>query len=296
MKANELEAVDDSLKLGESIHTDDAVRSYFKKIGKISLLSKEEELDLARRIEIGDEQAKELMISSNLRLVVSVAKRYASGSNMSLLDLIQEGNIGLIKAVEKFDYSKGFKFSTYAIWWIRQAITRAIGDQSKTIRIPAHMNELMNHVRKAGKQFFAEKGKEPTIEDLAVMMDLPPERLEDIQKYYGDTLSLDTPIGDSYDSVIMDFVEDDRIPEQFASVEQEMLAEQLASILRDLPEREQQILRLRFGLEDGQTHTLEEVGMVFNVTRERIRQIEARALKRIRMNRKIQHLKTYLEN
>lgn len=296
MKANELEAVDDSLKLGESIHTDDAVRSYFKKIGKISLLSKEEELDLARRIELGDEQAKELMISSNLRLVVSVAKRYASGSNMSLLDLIQEGNIGLIKAVEKFDYSKGFKFSTYAIWWIRQAITRAIGDQSKTIRIPAHMNELMNHVRKAGKQFIAEKGKEPTIEDLAVMMDLPPERLEDIQKYYGDTLSLDTPIGDSYDSVIMDFVEDDRIPEQFASVEQEMLAEQLASILRDLPEREQQILRLRFGLEDGQTHTLEEVGMVFNVTRERIRQIEARALKRIRMNRKIQHLKTYLEN
>lgn len=296
MKANELEAVDDSLKLGESIHTDDAVRSYFKKIGKISLLSKEEELDLARRIEIGDEQAKELMISSNLRLVVSVAKRYASGSNMSLLDLIQEGNIGLIKAVEKFDYSKGFKFSTYAIWWIRQAITRAIGDQSKTIRIPAHMNELMNHVRKAGKQFIAEKGKEPTIEDLAVMMDLPPERLEDIQKYYGDTLSLDTPIGDSYDSVIMDFVEDDRIPEQFASVEQEMLAEQLASILRDLPEREQQILSLRFGLKDGQTHTLEEVGIVFNVTRERIRQIEARALKRIRMNRKIQHLKTYLEN
>lgn len=296
MKANELEAVDDSLKLGESIHTDDAVRSYFKKIGKISLLSKEEELDLARRIELGDEQAKELMISSNLRLVVSVAKRYASGSNMSLLDLIQEGNIGLIKAVEKFDYSKGFKFSTYAIWWIRQAITRAIGDQSKTIRIPAHMNELMNHVRKAGKQFIAEKGKEPTIEDLAVMMDLPPERLEDIQKYYGDTLSLDTPIGDSYDSVIMDFVEDDRIPEQFASVEQEMLAEQLASILRDLPEREQQILRLRFGLKDGQTHTLEEVGIVFNVTRERIRQIEARALKRIRMNRKIQHLKTYLEN
>ncbi len=274
----------------------DSIRSYLREIGKYPLLTGEEEVELAKRIEKGDEEAKATMINSNLRLVVSVAKRYVRSSKMTLLDLIQEGNLGLIKAVDKFDYTKGFKFSTYAMWWIRQAITRSIADQGRTIRIPVHMKERMNKLTKTTRQFVSDHGRDPTTEELAEILDITEERVEKIIQLYGDTISLDTPIGEEEDAVLMNFVADDEMPEISSSVVQTMLGDELDDVLSILTEREQKILRLRFGFDDGRIWTLEEVGQVFDVTRERIRQIEAKSLRRLRMNRDTKKLKAYLEN
>ena len=274
----------------------DSIRSYLREIGKYPLLTAEEEIEIAKRILEGDELAKETMINSNLRLVVSVAKKYVRGTKLTLLDLIQEGNLGLIKAVDKFDYTKGFKFSTYAMWWIRQAITRAIADQGRTIRIPVHMKERMNKLTKASRSFVSDMGREPTTEELAQMLDITEERVETIVQLYGDTISLETPIGDEEDAVLMNFVADDEMPAIFSNVEQVMLGKELDEVLSILTEREQRILRLRFGFYDGKIWTLEEVGKEFNVTRERIRQIEAKALRRLRMNRDTKKLKAYLED
>ena len=286
-----LEEVDEAV-----LNLEDSVRTYLKEIGTIPLLTKEEELDLAIRIEEGEAGARELMASANLRLVVSVAKRYVRGSNMTLLDLIQEGNIGLLKAVEKFDYHKGYKFSTYAMWWIRQAITRAIADQARTIRIPVHMKEQMNRITRLSRKFLAEHGREATAGELARLMGMPAERMEEIIGLYGDTISLDTPIGEEEDSMLMDFVADESMPEQFAVIEHVMLGEQLDELLSALSERERMVIRLRFGFVDGRIWTLEEVGKEYHVTRERIRQIEAKALKRLRMRRECKTLLSYLEN
>lgn len=259
----------------DNIHYDmeDSVRTYLKEIGIFPLLKAEEEMELAKRIENGDQIAKEIMTNGNLRLVVSVAKRYVNGSNMSLLDLIQEGNIGLMKAVEKFDYRKGYKFSTYAMWWIRQAITRAIADQSRTIRIPVHMKEQMNKITRASRKFLVDNGREPSISELSELMNIPKAKMEEIMKLYGDTISLETPIGTEEESVLIDFLQDENMPEQFSSVEQVILGEQLNEILSGLSEREQRIIRLRFGFIDGRIWTLEEVGREYKLTRERIRQI-----------------------
>lgn len=276
-------------------YSEDSVRAYLKEIGKIPLLSAEEEVETAKRIEAGDDTAKEEMINTNLRLVVSVAKRYVAGSNMTLLDLVQEGNIGLLKAVDKFDYHRGYKFSTYAMWWVRQAITRAIADQSRTIRIPVHMKEHMNKISRVKRRFLTEHEREPSVEELAETMEMPISRMEEILKLYGDTISLDTPIGDGDDTVLMDFVADDNMPEQFASAEHTMMGEEIDKILLGLTDREQRILRLRFGFLDGRIWTLEEVGKEYHVTRERIRQIEARALRRLQMKRETKKLKSYLE-
>lgn len=297
-----IEEKEDDVKVKEGTsgnelpYVDDSIRAYLREIGKYPLLTAEEEIKIAKLIEEGDEQAKETMTNSNLRLVVSVAKKYARGNNMSLLDLIQEGNLGLLKAVEKFDYKRGYKFSTYAMWWIRQAITRAIADQARTIRIPVHMKERMNRLTKVSRKFLAETGREPTTEDLADIMDLPIERVENIVQLYGDTISLDTPVGDEEDAVLMNFVADEDMPELFSSVEQVMLGREIDDVLSVLTDREQRILRLRFGFEDGKIWTLEEVGKEFNVTRERIRQIEAKALRRLRMSGDTKKLKAYLES
>lgn len=282
-------------RIAELPYVVDSIRSYLREIGKYPLLSAEEEVEVAKRIESGDELAKEKMINSNLRLVVSVAKRYVNGSKMTLLDLIQEGNLGLIKAVDKFDYHKGYKFSTYAMWWIRQAITRAIADQARTIRIPVHMKERMNKLTKASRKFLADNGRDPTTEELAEILDIEEDRVESIVQLYGDTISLDTPIGDEEDAVLMNFVADEEMPGILSSVEQVMLGQELNEVLSILTDREQRILRLRFGFEDGKIYTLEEVGREFDVTRERIRQIEAKALRRLRMSRDTKKLKAYLE-
>lgn len=274
--------------------TEDSVRAYLKEIGNIPLLTQEQEVETARKIERGDEIAKKMMANANLRLVVSVAKRYVRGSNMTLLDLIQEGNIGLLKAIEKYDYHKGYKFSTYAMWWIRQAMTRAIADQSRTIRIPVHMKELMSKITRTSRQFLADTGRDPSLTELSELMNISKERMIDIYKWYGDTISLDAPVGEE-DSMIMDFVADDSMPEQFASVEHVMLGQEINSILAGLSEREQRVIRLRFGLVDGKVWTLEEVGREYHVTRERIRQIEARALRRLRMKRETKKLRAYLD-
>ena len=282
-------------RIAELPYVVDSIRSYLREIGKYPLLTAEEEVEVAKGVESGDELAKEKMINSNLRLVVSVAKRYVNGSKMTLLDLIQEGNLGLIKAVDKFDYHKGYKFSTYAMWWIRQAITRAIADQARTIRIPVHMKERMNKLTKASRKFLADNGRDPTTEELAEILDIEEDRVESIVQLYGDTISLDTPIGDEEDAVLMNFVADDEMPEILSSVEQVMLGQELNEVLSILTDREQRILRLRFGFEDGRIYTLEEVGREFDVTRERIRQIEAKALRRLRMSRDTKKLKAYLE-
>lgn len=280
----------------EESYTGDAVRIYLKEVGKIPLLTAEQELEIARKMEQGDQEARKVMVNSNLRLVVSVAKRYAKGNSMTLLDLIQEGNIGLIKAVEKFDYQMGFKFSTYAIWWIRQSITRAIADQSRTIRLPVHMKELMGRINRFFRKYTADTGKEPTLEKLAEMMGIERERIEEIVKWYGDTVSLDMPVGEETDRFLLDFVEDEHSPEQFSTVEHIMLGKELDQILACLSEREQRILRLRFGFVDNRMWTLEEVGKEYHVTRERIRQIEARALRRLRMKGETDRLRIYLED
>ena len=275
-------------------NAEDPVRMYLKEIGKIPLLSSEEEIELAKRMEEGDEEAKKQLSEANLRLTVSIAKRY-SGRGMQFLDLIQEGNLGLIKAVEKFDYRKGYKFSTYATWWIRQAITRAIADQARTIRIPVHMVETMNRVNRTSRRLLQEYGREPTPEEVAKVMNLPVERVLEISKISQEPVSLETPIGEEEDSHLGDFIQDEHIPIPADEAAHTLLREQLEMVMDTLSEREQKVLALRFGLEDGKPHTLEEVGREFQVTRERIRQIEAKALRKLRHPTRSRKLRDFLE-
>ena len=288
----DLESID--LSVPEGISIEDPVRMYLKEIGKVPLLSAEEEIVLAKRMEEGDAEAKKKLAEANLRLVVSIAKRYV-GRGMQFLDLIQEGNLGLIKAVEKFDYGKGFKFSTYATWWIRQAITRAIADQARTIRIPVHMVETINKLIRVQRQLLQELGREPTPEEIAKEMNIPVERVREIQKISQEPVSLETPIGEEEDSHLGDFIQDDNIPLPADAAAFTLLKEQLVDVLGTLTEREQKVLRLRFGLDDGRARTLEEVGKEFKVTRERIRQIEAKALRKLRHPSRSRKLKDYLE-
>ena len=275
-----------------NVMSDDPVKQYLKEIGGYPLLSIEDEIELSKKIESGDEMAKKNLTESNLRLVVSIAKRYV-GRGLSFLDLIQEGNLGLIKAVDKFDYSKGYKFSTYATWWIRQAITRAIADQSRTIRIPVHMSEVINKTYRISRNLMQELGREPSEQEIAAEMNLPVEKVREILKVSSDPISLDSPIGEEEDSHLGDFIKDDRIlgPEEAAAYA--MLQDQIARLLDTLTDREQRVLSLRFGLKDGRTRTLEEVGKEFNVTRERIRQIEAKALRKLRHPSRARMLKGY---
>ena len=275
-------------------NAEDPVRMYLKEIGRIPLLSSEEEIELAKRMEEGDEEAKKKLSEANLRLTVSIAKRY-SGRGMQFLDLIQEGNLGLIKAVEKFDYRKGYKFSTYATWWIRQSITRAIADQARTIRIPVHMVETMNRVNRTSRRLLQEYGREPTPEEIADTMNLPVERVLEISKISQEPVSLETPIGEEEDSHLGDFIQDEHIPVPADEAAHTLLREQLEKVMDTLSEREQKVLALRFGLEDGKPHTLEEVGREFQVTRERIRQIEAKALRKLRHPTRSRKLRDFLE-
>ena len=288
----EVEKIDLSVPDGVSI--EDPVRMYLKEIGKVPLLSAEEEIELAKRMELGDQEAKKRLAEANLRLVVSIAKRYV-GRGMLFLDLIQEGNLGLIKAVEKFDYRKGYKFSTYATWWIRQAITRAIADQARTIRIPVHMVETINKLIRVSRQLLQELGREPTPEEIAEQMNMPVERVREILKISQEPVSLETPIGEEEDSHLGDFIQDDNVPVPADAAAFTLLKEQLVEVLGTLTEREQKVLRLRFGLDDGRARTLEEVGKEFNVTRERIRQIEAKALRKLRHPSRSRKLKDYLD-
>lgn len=288
----EVEKIDLSVPDGVSI--EDPVRMYLKEIGKVPLLSAEEEIELAKRMELGDQEAKKRLAEANLRLVVSIAKRYV-GRGMLFLDLIQEGNLGLIKAVEKFDYRKGYKFSTYATWWIRQAITRAIADQARTIRIPVHMVETINKLIRVSRQLLQELGREPTPEEIAAEMNMPVERVREILKISQEPVSLETPIGEEEDGHLGDFIQDDNVPVPADAAAFTLLKEQLEEVLGTLTEREQKVLTLRFGLEDGRARTLEEVGKEFNVTRERIRQIEAKALRKLRHPSRSRKLKDYLE-
>jgi RNA polymerase sigma factor, sigma-70 family len=285
---------DDDLSLPPGIKINDPVRMYLKEIGRVPLLTAEEEIELAKRIEQGDEDAKRRLAEANLRLVVSIAKRYV-GRGMLFLDLIQEGNMGLIKAVEKFDHGKGFKFSTYATWWIRQAITRAIADQARTIRIPVHMVETINKLIRVSRQLLQELGREPTPEEIAAEMDLSVDKVREIMKIAQEPVSLETPIGEEDDSHLGDFIEDQEALAPADAAAYELLKEQLEDVLDTLTEREENVLRLRFGLDDGRTRTLEEVGKVFGVTRERIRQIEAKALRKLRHPSRSKRLKDFLE-
>jgi RNA polymerase primary sigma factor len=288
----EIETID--LTIPEGINIEDPVRMYLKEIGKVQLLNADEEIELARKMEDGDDYAKKRLAEANLRLVVSIAKRYV-GRGMLFLDLIQEGNLGLIKAVEKFDYRKGYKFSTYATWWIRQAITRAIADQARTIRIPVHMVETINKLTRVQRQLLQELGREPSPEEISEVMNMPVERVREIQKISQEPVSLETPIGEEEDSHLGDFIQDDNVPVPADAAAFTLLKEQLVEVLGTLTEREQKVLRLRFGLDDGRARTLEEVGKEFNVTRERIRQIEAKALRKLRHPSRSRKLKDYLE-
>ena len=288
----ELDKID--LSVPEGVSIEDPVRMYLKEIGKVSLLTADEEIELAQRMEKGDENAKKRLAEANLRLVVSIAKRYV-GRGMLFLDLIQEGNLGLIKAVEKFDYRKGYKFSTYATWWIRQAITRAIADQARTIRIPVHMVETINKLIRVSRQLLQELGREPSPEEIAEEMDMSVDRVREILKISQEPVSLETPIGEEEDSHLGDFIQDDNVPVPADAAAFILLKEQLIEVLGTLTEREQKVLRLRFGLDDGRARTLEEVGKEFNVTRERIRQIEAKALRKLRHPSRSRKLKDYLD-
>ena len=282
------------LSVPDGISIEDPVRMYLKEIGKVPLLTADEEVELAKRMEEGDEEAKKRLAEANLRLVVSIAKRYV-GRGMQFLDLIQEGNLGLIKAVEKFDYTKGYKFSTYATWWIRQAITRAIADQARTIRIPVHMVETINKLIRVSRQLLQELGREPTPEEIAEEMNLPVDRVREILKISQEPVSLETPIGEEEDSHLGDFIQDENVPVPADAAAFTLLKEQLVEVLGTLTDREQKVLRLRFGLDDGRARTLEEVGKEFNVTRERIRQIEAKALRKLRHPSRSRKLKDYLD-
>jgi len=282
------------LSVPEGVGVEDPVRMYLKEIGKVPLLSSEEEIELAKRMELGDGEAKKKLAEANLRLVVSIAKRYV-GRGMQFLDLIQEGNLGLIKAVEKFEYRKGYKFSTYATWWIRQAITRAIADQARTIRIPVHMVETINRLVRTQRQLLQTLGREPSPEEVAKAMELPVDRVREIMKISQDPVSLETPIGEEEDSHLGDFIQDDHVEVPVDAATFTLLHEQLMEVLDTLTDREQKVLRLRFGLDDGRPRTLEEVGREFNVTRERIRQIEAKALRKLRHPSRSKKLKDYLD-
>ena len=296
---DELEAVEDikvediDLASMEGINIDDPVRMYLREIGRIPLLSYDEELELAKKVLAGDEAAKQKLAESNLRLVVSIAKKYV-GRGMLFLDLIQEGNMGLIKAVEKFDYTKGYKFSTYATWWIRQAITRAIADQARTIRIPVHMVETINKLIRTSRHLLQQLGREPTPEEIAAEMEIPVEKVTEIQKIAQDPVSLETPIGEEDDSHLGDFIQDDDSPAPQDAAAYTLLREQLEEVMKTLTPREAKVLKLRFGLEDGKSRTLEEVGKEFNVTRERIRQLEAKALRKLRHPSRSKKLKDYM--
>ena len=292
---DEVDVENIDLSVPEGVSIEDPVRMYLKEIGKVPLLSAEEEIELALRMEQGDEEANKKLAEANLRLVVSIAKRYV-GRGMLFLDLIQEGNLGLIKAVEKFDYRKGFKFSTYATWWIRQAITRAIADQARTIRIPVHMVETINKLIRVSRQLLQELGREPTPEEIAEEMKMPVERVREILKISQEPVSLETPIGEEEDSHLGDFIQDDNVPVPVDAAAYTLLREQLEEVLDTLTDREKKVLSLRFGLEDGRGRTLEEVGKEFNVTRERIRQIEAKALRKLRHPTRSRKLRDYLED
>ena len=291
---DEVDVENIDLSVPDGISIEDPVRMYLKEIGKVPLLSAEEEIELAKRMELGDQEAKKRLAEANLRLVVSIAKRYV-GRGMLFLDLIQEGNLGLIKAVEKFDYRKGYKFSTYATWWIRQAITRAIADQARTIRIPVHMVETINKLIRVSRQLLQELGREPSPEEIAEEMNMPVERVREILKISQEPVSLETPIGEEEDSHLGDFIQDDNVPVPADAAAFTLLKEQLVEVLSTLTDREQKVLRLRFGLDDGRARTLEEVGKEFNVTRERIRQIEAKALRKLRHPSRSRKLKDYLD-
>ena len=285
---------DDSEPAPDGVSIDDPVKIYLKEIGRVPLLSPDEEVDLAIRISQGDVAAKKRLSEANLRLVVSIAKRYL-GRGMQFLDLIQEGNLGLIKAVEKFDHTKGFKFSTYATWWIRQAITRAIADQARTIRIPVHMVETINKVKKVSSQLLHQNGHEPSADDIAAELDMPVDKVREIMRVAQEPVSLETPIGEEEDSHLGDFIPDDDAPAPQDAASHTLLKEQLSDVLSTLTSREEKVLRLRFGLEDGRSRTLEEVGREFNVTRERIRQIEAKALRKLRHPSRSKKLKDFLD-
>lgn len=272
----------------------DSVKAYLKEIGKFSLLDAVQETETAKRIEEGDSKAKEELVNANLRLVVSVARRY-SGCGMPLLDLIQEGNLGLMRAAEGFDYKRGYKFSTYAMWWIRQAITRAIADKSKNIRIPVHMAETMNQIRRESRKYVSENGEEPGAEILARRLSMPREKVEEVLTYFGDTISLETPVGDEEETSLMNFISDKAAPEQFEVTTAKILRSEMDDVLSCLSEREQNVLRLRFGFVDGRVWTLEEVGQIYHVTRERIRQIEVKALRKLRARKDVQRMSDYLE-
>ena len=291
---DEVDVENIDLSVPDGVSIEDPVRMYLKEIGKVPLLSAEEEIELAQKMEEDDEEAKKKLAEANLRLVVSIAKRYV-GRGMLFLDLIQEGNLGLIKAVEKFDYRKGYKFSTYATWWIRQAITRAIADQARTIRIPVHMVETINKLIRVSRQLLQELGREPSPEEIAEEMNMPVERVREILKISQEPVSLETPIGEEEDSHLGDFIQDDNVPVPADAAAFTLLKEQLVEVLNTLTEREQKVLRLRFGLDDGRARTLEEVGKEFNVTRERIRQIEAKALRKLRHPSRSRKLKDYLD-
>jgi RNA polymerase primary sigma factor len=291
---DEVDVENIDLSVPDGVSIEDPVRMYLKEIGKVPLLSAEEEIELAKKMEKGDEEAKKKLAEANLRLVVSIAKRYV-GRGMLFLDLIQEGNLGLIKAVEKFDYRKGYKFSTYATWWIRQAITRAIADQARTIRIPVHMVETINKLIRVSRQLLQELGREPTPEEIAAEMSMPVERVREILKISQEPVSLETPIGEEEDSHLGDFIQDDNVPVPVDAAAYTLLREQLEEVLNTLTEREKKVLSLRFGLEDGRGRTLEEVGREFNVTRERIRQIEAKALRKLRHPTRSRKLRDYLD-
>ena len=290
---DEVEIIDD-VDVLEGVSTEDPVRMYLKEIGNVPLLTTEQEVELAKRVEAGDEEAKKQLTEANLRLVVSIAKKYV-GRGMPFLDLIQEGNMGLMKAVDKFDYTKGYKFSTYATWWIRQAITRGIADTGRTIRVPVHMVETINKLIRVSRQLLQELGREPTPEEIAEEMNMPVDRVREILKISQEPVSLETPIGEEEDSHLGDFIQDDNVPVPSDAAAFTLLKEQLVEVLGTLTEREQKVLRLRFGLDDGRARTLEEVGKEFNVTRERIRQIEAKALRKLRHPSRSRKLKDYLD-
>ena len=294
VKEEEVDLDNIDLSAPEGISVEDPVRMYLKEIGKVPLLTADEEIELAKRMEKGDEAAKNRLAEANLRLVVSIAKRYV-GRGMLFLDLIQEGNLGLIKAVEKFDYRKGYKFSTYATWWVRQGITRAISDQARTIRIPVHMVETINKLIRVSRQLLQELGREPTPEEIAEAMNTPVEKVREILKISQEPVSLETPIGEEEDSHLGDFIQDDNVPVPAEAAAFTLLREQLDEVLDQLTDREQKVLRLRFGLDDGRARTLEEVGKEFQVTRERIRQIEAKALRKLRHPSRSRKLRDYLE-
>ncbi|MBX5464877.1 MAG: RNA polymerase sigma factor RpoD [Clostridia bacterium] len=287
-------AGDEELESPDGVAIDDPVRMYLKEIGRVPLLTAQQEIELAKRIEAGDEEARRQLAEANLRLVVSIAKRYV-GRGMLFLDLIQEGNLGLLKAVEKYDWRKGYKFSTYATWWIRQAITRAIADQARTIRIPVHMVETINKLVRVQRQLLQELGRDPTPEEIGEAMGIDADRVREIQKIAQEPVSLETPIGEEEDSHLGDFIEDEDAPAPAEAASYSLLKQQLEEVLHTLTEREQEVLRLRFGLDDGRPRTLEEVGQVFGVTRERIRQIEAKALRKLRHPSRSKKLKDYLE-